>query len=59
MAGFYFYRLKYGRVNMELLKAFGLVALGMIVAHTYNWMAWRKYYEGRAEYRAMRKNSEQ
>lgn len=43
---------------MEIFKAFGYVALGMIVAHTYNWMAWRKYYEGRAEYRAMRKEND-
>lgn len=21
--------------------------LGMCVAHAYNWIAWRKYYEGR------------
>lgn len=38
----------------EVAKAFGFVALGMCVAHTYNWLAWRKYYEGRAEYNRRR-----
>lgn len=36
---------------MNTLQAFGFVALGMILAHLYNWMAWRKYYEGKREHR--------
>lgn len=35
----------------DVFKALGLIALGMGVAHTYNWLAWRKYYEGRNECR--------
>lgn len=31
---------------MNILQAFGLVALGMSISHVYNWMGWRKYYEG-------------
>ena len=42
---------------MELMKAFGLVGIGMLMAHLYNWMAWRKYYEGRDEHRAIRKEN--
>lgn len=34
---------------MEVWKALGFIALGMLVAHSYNWMAWRKYYEGRGD----------
>lgn len=36
---------------MNTLQAFGFVALGMVLAHLYNWLAWRKYYEGRGERR--------
>lgn len=36
---------------MDVLVALGYIALGMLVAHTYNWLAWRKYYEGKNEYR--------
>ena len=31
---------------MNILQAFGLVALGMLVASIYDLFAWRKYYEG-------------
>lgn len=34
---------------MNIWGAFGLVGLGMAVAHVYNWIAWRKYYEGRKD----------
>lgn len=40
---------------MSIWSAFGFVALGMALAHLYNWMAWRKYYEGKREYRGMEK----
>lgn len=30
-----------------------LVIIGMGIAHLYNWIAWRKYYEGRSERRKM------
>ena len=36
---------------MNVWHALGFIALGMLVAHTYNWLAWRKYYEGKNEYR--------
>lgn len=40
---------------MKILQAFGLVALGMGIAHLYNWLAWRKYYEGqRSAYRRVK-----
>ena len=35
---------------MSIWQAFGFVALGMGLAHLYNWMAWRKYYEGKREH---------
>lgn len=34
---------------MEIVKAFGFVALGMLVANVYHCLAWRKYYEGRRD----------
>ena len=34
---------------MNIWLAFGFVALGMAIAHVYNWIAWRKYYEGKRE----------
>ena len=34
---------------MNVFQAFGFVGLGMLVAHTYNWLAWRKFYEGKRE----------
>ena len=34
---------------MNTWQAFAYVALGMGLAHLYNWMAWRKYYEGKRE----------
>lgn len=40
---------------MSIWQAFGYVALGMTLAHIYNWIAWRKYYEGRGEARRDRK----
>lgn len=36
---------------MNTWQAFAYVGLGMLVAHTYNWLAWRKYYEGRGDRR--------
>ncbi len=34
---------------MEVLKAFGYVALGMLIQWTTNRIAWLKYYEGKKE----------
>lgn len=34
---------------MDVLKAFGLVALGMFINQFYNWVAWKKFYEGRKD----------
>lgn len=34
---------------MEVLKAFGLVALGMLINQFYNWLMWKKFYEGRKD----------
>lgn len=34
---------------MQVWSALGFIALGMVIAHTYNWLAWRKYYEGRSD----------
>ena len=34
---------------MGIWQAFGFMALGMVLAHTYNWLAWRKYYEGKRD----------
>lgn len=34
---------------MNVFQALGFIALGMGVAHTYNWLAWRKFYEGKRE----------
>lgn len=31
---------------MTIWQAFGFTFLGMALAHLYNWLAWRKYYEG-------------
>ena len=39
---------------MSIWAAFGFVALGMFIAHVYNWMAWKKYYEGKREYNERR-----
>lgn len=36
---------------MGILSDLGFIALGMCIAHTYNWLAWRKYYEGRGDRR--------
>ena len=36
---------------MNVLYAFGLVALGMVVEWLHNKIAWAKYYEGKNEYR--------
>lgn len=41
----------------ETLRSLGLIAIGMCVAHVYNWIAWRKYYEGRDEYRGRRRDA--
>lgn len=32
---------------METWQNWMFFALGMLVAHAYNWIAWRKFYEGR------------
>lgn len=42
---------------MSIWAAFGFVALGMALAHLYNWMAWRKYYEGKREGRSGKTDS--
>lgn len=34
---------------MEVLKAFGLVALGMLINQFYNYLGWKKFYEGRKD----------
>lgn len=34
---------------MSIWAAFGFVGVGMVLAHLYNWAAWRKYYEGRRD----------
>ena len=34
---------------MSIISACGFTALGMALAHLYNWLAWRKYYEGKRE----------
>ena len=34
---------------MNTWAALGFIALGMAIAHVYNWIAWRKYYEGKRE----------
>lgn len=31
---------------MNIWLALGVIGLGMVVAHAYNWLAWRKFYEG-------------
>ena len=36
---------------MSIWGAFGFVALGMALAHLYDWRAWCKYYEGKRERR--------
>ena len=42
---------------MSIWQAFGFVAIGMALAHLYNWIAWRKYYEGRGDRSAYRRDS--
>ena len=39
---------------MNIWAALGFIALGMVLAHVYNWLAWRKYYEGRKDGRDWR-----
>lgn len=34
---------------MNIWASLGFIALGMVLAHVYNWLAWRKYYEGRKD----------
>lgn len=34
---------------MNIWSALGFIALGMAIAHLYNWQSWRKYYEGKRE----------
>lgn len=33
----------------NIWAALGFIGLGMSLAHLYNWLAWRKYYEGRKD----------
>lgn len=42
---------------MNVLQAFGLVALGMFINQFYNWLMWKKFYEGRKDGRAERERS--
>ena len=35
------------------LQAFGFVATGMFISHIYNWLAWRKFYEGSSWHRTI------
>ena len=37
--------------NINFWQGAVLVFLGMSISHLYNWIAWRKYYEGRNERR--------
>lgn len=37
---------------VNTVVAFALVALGMLLNQFYNWLAWKKYYEGRRDGRA-------
>lgn len=34
---------------MDVLIAFGLVALGMLINQFYNYLGWKKFYEGRKD----------
>lgn len=34
---------------MNVLQAFGLVGLGMLINQFYNWLMWKKFYEGRKD----------
>ena len=45
-------------MNMETWQAFGYVAFGMLLAHGYNWLAWRKFYEGKREAQGYRRKGE-
>lgn len=40
---------------MNVFQALGFIALGMLLAHVYNWLAWRKYYEGKREHEQYRR----
>ncbi len=33
----------------EVLKALGLISLGMLISEVYNVRAWRTYYKGRRD----------
>ena len=37
---------------MNVLQAFGLVGLGILITQLYNCLMWKKYYEGRKDGRA-------
>lgn len=34
---------------MKIWQAFGLVAIGMLINQFYNWLMWKKFYEGRKD----------
>lgn len=34
---------------MKIWQAFGLVAIGMLINQFYNWLMWKKFYEGRRD----------
>lgn len=34
---------------MSIWGALGFMGLGMAIGQIYNWMAWKKYYEGKRE----------
>ena len=36
-------------ITVSIWGALGLIAIGAGIAHIYNWIAWRKYYEGKRE----------
>lgn len=35
---------------MNVWICFALVGVGMLLNQFYNWLAWRKYYEGKREH---------
>lgn len=42
---------------LNVVIAFGLLAAGMLLNQFYNWLAWKKYYEGRKDGRAEHERS--
>lgn len=43
---------------MKIWQAFALVALGMLLNQFYNWIGWKKFYEGRKDGREEHERSE-